>query len=104
MAIASALLASVGVASAQTTTQTTTSWTNDQGAVIRNYSTTQKYSSFNDPALKPDVGVALPGTVTIYPLPDTVKVETPDRYSYGIVNEHPVVVERTTRKVVHTWD
>jgi hypothetical protein len=26
-----------------------------------------------------------------------------DRYSYGIVNDHPVAVERTTRQVVHTW-
>ena len=47
--------------------------------------------------------MALPSTVTIYPLPDTVKVMPADRYSYGIVNDHPVAVERTTRQVVHTW-
>jgi hypothetical protein len=46
----------------------------------------------------------LPNTVTVYPLPGTVKVEQPDRYSYGIINEHPVIVERTSRKVIHTWD
>jgi len=100
----SALLASVGLAAAQTTTtQTTTTWSNDQGTAFTNYSTSKKYKSFTDPALTPSVGMALPGTVTVYPLPDTVTVTAPDTYSYGIVNDHPVVVERSTRKVVHTW-
>jgi hypothetical protein len=100
---ASMILAGAGFVSAQTTT-TTTTWTNDQGAAITAYSTTQKYTSFNDPALKPAVGMALPGTVTVYPLPSTVTVTTPDRYSYGIVNDHPVIIDRTTRQVVHTWN
>ena len=100
---ASILFASVGIASAQTTT-TTTTWTNDQGAAITAYSTTQKYVPFSDPAFKPSIGTALPGTVTLYPLPDTMKVLQADTYSYSIVNEHPVVVERTTRKVVHSWE
>jgi hypothetical protein len=99
----SMLLASAGLASAQTTT-TTTTWTNDQGAAITAYSTTQKYMSFNDPALKPAVGMALPSSVAIYPLPGTVTVTTPERYSYGIVNGHNVVVDRSTRQVVHTWN
>jgi hypothetical protein len=37
-------------------------------------------------------------------LPDTLKVPSADRYSYGIVNDRPVVVERTSRKVIHTWE
>jgi len=100
---ASVLLAGVQLASAQTTT-TTTTWSTDQGAVIREYSTSKKYSSISDPSLKPDVGVALPSTVTLYPLPETIKVPEPDHYSYTIINDRPVVVERTTRKVVHTWE
>ena len=106
-AAASVFLAGAGLASAQTTnstTTTTTTWSNDQAHAITEYSTTKHYSSFNDPALRPDVGMVLPDTVTLYPLPDTLKVEDPDRYSYSIVNQHPVVVERTTRKVVHTWE
>ncbi len=99
----SMLMASAGVAVAQSST-TTTTWTTDQGSAIRAYSTTQKYTSFTDPALKPMVGAALPGTVTLYPLPDSMKVPQADTYSYSIVNDRPVVVERTTRKVVHTWD
>jgi hypothetical protein len=102
---ASALLAGVGLASAQTTTTTTSSsWNSDQGSMIRQYSTTQKYTSFSDPSLSPSVGMELPGTVTLHPLPETMKVPDADHYSYGIINDRPVVVERTTRKVVHTWD
>ena len=71
--------------------------------MFTDYSTTQKYSSFSDPSMKPVVGSELPQTVTVYPLPSTVTVTQPDQYSYGIVNNQPVVVERTTRKVVHTW-
>jgi hypothetical protein len=100
---ASILAAGMGVASAQSSTSTTTTWTPDQGSTITQYSTTQHYSSFSDPALKPSIGEALPGTVTLYPLPDTIKIDRPDQYSYSIVNNNPVVVERTTRKVVHTW-
>jgi hypothetical protein len=103
---ASALIAGAGIASAQTSTTTTTSssWSSDQGQMIRQYSTTQKYTSFNDQSLTPSVGTELPGTVTLHPLPETMKVPDADRYSYTIINERPVVVERTTRKVVHTWD
>ena len=98
-AAASVLLAGIGFASAQSST----TWTTDQGKAITDYSMTQKYTSFSDPALKPTIGSELPQTVTVYPLPSTVTVTQPDQYSYGIVNNQPVVVERTTRKVVHTW-
>ncbi len=104
MAIASAMLATAGIASAQTTTTTTTTWSTDQGTMIRDYSTTKKYTSFTDPNVKLGIGQPVPGTVELYPLPDTVKVESSERYSYGIINDKPVVVERTTRKVVHTFD
>lgn len=101
---ASVFLVGIGLASAQSTTSTTTTWTNDQGKAIREYSTTQKYSSYSDPAFKPNVGMALPGSVTIYPLPESMKVPSSETYSYGIVNDRPIVVERTTRKVVHSWE
>jgi Protein of unknown function (DUF1236) len=100
---ASALLAGTGLASAQTTTTTTNTWTPAQGAAITQYSTTQKYQSFSDPSMTPTEGMVLPGTVTMYPLPQTMDVPTPDRYSYSIINNQPVVVERTSRKVIHTW-
>lgn len=101
--VASALLTGAGLASAQTTTTTTTQWTPAEGAAITQYSTTQHYQSFSDPALAPTVGMTLPETVTVYPLPSTVVAPTPGTYSYSIINNQPVVVETTTRKVVHTW-
>jgi len=101
---ASVLLSGAGLASAQTTsTTTTTQWTPAQGTAITEYSTTKKYQSFSDPALTPTIGTVLPQTVTVYPLPSTVVAPTPGAYSYSIVNNQPVVVETTTRKVVHTW-
>ena len=99
---ASALVAGTGIASAQSTT-TTTTWTADQGAAMTQYSTTQKYQSFSDPAMSPTIGMVLPQSVTVYPLPSTVVAPTPGAYSYSIINNQPVVVDRTTRTVVHTW-
>ena len=101
---ASVLLSGAGLASAQTTTTTTTTqWTPAQGTAITQYSTTQKYQSFSDPTMMPSVGMVLPGTVTVYPLPETVVAPSPGSYSYSIINNQPVVVDTTTRRVVHTW-
>jgi hypothetical protein len=99
---AGALLSAGGAVMAQTST-TTTTWSDNYGPAITQYSTTQNYASFNDPAVQPNVGYVVPQTVTVYPLPPTVAVPEPDRYSYTIINNRPVVVERTTRRVVHTW-
>ena len=101
---AAILLGSVGLASAETTTSSTTTWTNDQGTAIREYSTTKHYNSFSDPSFHANVGTALPQGASLYPLPESMNVPHSETYSYSIVNNHPVVVERSTRKVVHTWD
>jgi len=97
------MLAIVPAALAQTQTSTTTTWTNDQGSAIQAYSTTQKYPVITDTTMNPDVGFVLPGTVTVYPLPADMKVQDADNYDYTIVNNHPIVIDRTTRKVVHIW-
>ena len=104
-AIAAAMIASSGtvVLAQSSTTTTTTTWTNDQGTVFREYSTTKKYEPFSDPKIEVRVGAELPQSVTVYDRPPTIKVPEPTRYSYSIVNEHPVVVERTTRRIVRTW-
>jgi len=101
---AALLLGSVSLAAAQSTTTTTTStWTNEHGKMLSEYSTSKNYTSYNNPTLKPAVGNEMPGDMTVWPLPDTVTVTTPELYSYGMVNGQPVVIERTTRKVVRTW-
>ena len=103
-AAASVLMAGAVAASADSTTTTTTTWSNEQAPMLEQYSTTKHYSSFNDPSMRPSVGMELPSSVTVYPIPETMRVPTPERYSYSIINNRPVVVERTTRKVVHTWE
>lgn len=100
MATASALLVS---ASAFAETTTTTTWTAADGTVIKEYSTTQKYEPVAVPDFDAEVGVVLPQNVKVYSLPNTVKVQDPDRYSYTIINDQPVVVERSSRRVVHVW-
>lgn len=101
-AVAIALVTGMGIANAQTTT-TTTTWSNDHGQVLQSYSTTQKYTPINDPAIVVNEGVVLPGTVEIHPLPPTIMVDQPNRYSYTIINQKPVVVERESRRVVRVW-
>jgi integral membrane sensor domain MASE1 len=98
---ASVLASGAGLALAQTTTTTTTTWTPQEGTAITQYSTTQHYQSVTEPNVV--VGTMLPQSVTVYPLPPTVSVPSPDSYSYTIVNNQPVVVDRTTRRVVHVW-
>jgi len=101
---AAILLAGVGMASAETTTSTSTTWTNEQGSAIREYSSTKHYSSYSDPSFKGGVGVVLPQGATVYPLPESMNVPRSETYSYSIINNRPVVVERSSRKVIHTWD
>ena len=93
-----------GVALADTTTKTTVTFTNQDGAMIREQSVTKHYSSLNDPKIIVKEGVEVPANATLYPLPDTVRVEEPARYSYVIINDKPVVVERTNRRVVRVFD
>lgn len=104
LAAAAAILTGAGVASAQTQTTTTTTWSSDQGTVIEKDSTTRSYKSFDDPSVHVAVGQPLPTGVTVYDLPGTIHIDHPELYSYTIVNHHPVVVERETHRVVHSWD
>lgn len=100
---AAALFATIGIASAQTST-TTTTWTDSYGNTMREYSTTQKYKSVDDPSMRPQIGMVLPGTVTVHPLPETIVVPKRESYSYSIINNQPVVVERDSRKVIHVYN
>ncbi len=101
--IVAASFFTAGSAFAAAVTQTTTTWTDEQGNVIRQYSTTKKYEPVTNPQIDATVGVELPQNVTLYDLPDTIKIQEPDRYRYVIVNNHPVVVERSNRRIVHVW-
>jgi hypothetical protein len=102
VAAAAVLFASVGIASAQSEGGASVpAWTAEQGqALTANYEK-MRYESFNDPALASEVGTVLPNTVHVYPLPDGMTGVAYKSYSYAMVNDHPVVVITTTRKVVY---
>lgn len=76
----------------------------EQGVAIRTYAESQKEPPFVDPNLKLSVGMELPNNVTLFPLPETMKIPSAELYTYGIVNDRAVVVDRMTRKVVHIWE
>ena len=59
---------------------------------------------FVDPNLKLSLGMELQNNVTLFPLPETMKIPSAELYTYGIVNNRAVVVDRMTRKVVHIWE
>ena len=69
---------------------------------MREYYKTSKHTGLTDPKMVPAEGMMLPADVTIYELPATMNMPA-GRYSYAMIDNNPVVVETTTRKVVHTW-
>ena len=85
-------------------TTTTTTWSDHQGAQLSQSYTSNKYTVVTDPNMQANRGVILPPTVALYPLPATITMPDRENYRSTIINSHPVVVEKTTRKVVHTWD
>jgi hypothetical protein len=103
IAAATMFLGGVGLALADGEAAVPT-WDAAQGTTLTQYSTTMKYTSSVDPNMTSTVGTVLPDTVTVYPLPESMKIPSADRYRYGMINDHPVVVETTTRKVVHNWN
>jgi len=104
VAAASVLFAGIGVAAAQVETPATPSWTPAQSQTMITTYHSRHYSAYSDPAMQPRVGMVLPDTVQVYPLPDSMQGPAYSHYRYGMINDHPVVVESTTRKVVHTWN
>lgn len=102
LAVTAAALVASGLSFAADVT-TTTTWSDDYGNIFREYSTTKHYEPVSDPKIEVKMGVAVPTSVKVYDLPETIKVPDRTRYSYVILNDHPVVVERKTRHIVHVW-
>jgi hypothetical protein len=101
--IAAAVMIS-GAAFAQSTTSTTTTWSDEYGNIIREEVTTRKFEPIVDPKMTVTIGASLPQTVTtLHPLPSTIRVEKPERYAYVVVNDDPVIVERESRRIVHVY-
>jgi hypothetical protein len=56
-----------------------------------------------DTQLNLQVGAEVPATVQLNPLPETIHIKEPARYSYVVVGEKPVIVERKSRRVIHIY-
>jgi hypothetical protein len=50
------------------------------------------------------MGEEAPSGMTLHEIPDSMKLHSAERYRYGMVNDHPVVVEQSSRKIVHSWE
>jgi hypothetical protein len=73
IAAAIVLSASVGVASAQEN-PAKQSWTTTQGETLTTTYRMMHYAPYNDPAMHPQTGMVLPGTVHVYLLPESMNV------------------------------
>jgi Protein of unknown function (DUF1236) len=70
----------------------------DQSSSFRDYALREHRSAFHfDQRLEPGVRLPLAG-VTYYPVPQEYGVSP--RYRYTIVNDHAVIVDPTTRRIV----
>jgi hypothetical protein len=104
LAVGIVLLAGSGLAMAQSVANTPPAWTDEHGVAIRTYAESQKNPPYFDPNVKLSVGIELPNNVTLYPVPETLKIPSSELYTYGVINDRTVVVDRATRKVVHIWE
>ena len=105
--VASALMLGASAAMAQSTFHppegtAAGTWNAEMGPSLRTMYTTNKYTMYSDPTMKPVVGTVLPTGVTVYPLPDSMKAPMPGTYSYTVINGQTVVVD-SNRKVVQMW-
>jgi hypothetical protein len=76
----------------------------DQGKSFSDYSTRKKCNSYADPKFKATMGEEAPSGMTLHEIPESMKLRSAERYRYGMVNDHPVVVEQSSRKIVHRWN
>lgn len=104
---AAALLAAAGMASAQHHHDSgAVTFTPEHGQMLHQHSTHQHYNSFRDPHFHAQVGVVLPDAVELHPLPDTLAPRVPQghHYGYGLVNDRPVIVDHSSRRIIHHFD
>lgn len=83
-----ALLAGTGIVAAQDVIVTP-----EQQTVIREYVQKKPLASVNVLGLELGIGSTLPDTVELHEIPDV-------QYRYVVVNDHTVVVDPSTRRIV----
>src|SRR3954470_19113741 len=86
------LLAGVGAAAAEDVVITP-----EQDTVVREYVKKQPLASVKVPGVELNVGTALPDTVELHEIPNV-------KYRYVMVDNHTVLVDPGTRKIVKVYD
>lgn len=99
LAISAVLFASASSASAQSF-----SYMPEHGRMLHEHATTQHHGSVQDPSFHAHVGAIVPGSIEIHPLPGSIGHPHASEHGYAIVNDHPVVVEHSSRRVIHSFD
>lgn len=97
-----ALSAGIGTASAQssTTVTTTTISPEQETTIYRTITHEQVAVQPPPPDWAPTVGVEVPAQVQLYDMPTTVDVPTVRTDRYTMVNNHVVLVDPSTHRVV----
>jgi Protein of unknown function (DUF1236) len=104
---AAALIGLSGVSLAQTqtwttTTTTTTEITPDQERTIYTTVTREQMAAQPQPPdWAPQIGAEVPAQIQLYDMPASIDVPTIRSDRYTVVNGHVVIVDPTSRQVVH---
>lgn len=84
----------------------TPTFTSEHRQMLQEHSSHQHYNSFRDPHFHAHAGAIVPEAVELHPLPDTLATRMPQgsHYEYGVVNDRPVIVDHSSRRVIHHFD
>jgi Protein of unknown function (DUF1236) len=86
-----------GSAFAQTTTTTTTTITTEQSGMVRTYVTKQNRTSLRSPD-QFGPGATVPSSFELYEIPADIGISNT---RYTIINNRTVLIDPTTRRVIH---
>lgn len=77
----------------------------EHGMILRDHAHSHHHNSFDDPHFHVETGALLPGHAPLYDLPHAFLEQVPSArtYRYSIVNNHRVVVDPHSRRIVHDF-
>ncbi len=88
------------------THDSTLTFTPAHGQMLHQHANTHGFASTRHSDFKVQIGAALPHTAQLHPLPDELVRQVPGarRHQYSIVNDRRVIVDPSTRRIVHVAD
>lgn len=106
-ALVSAVVFSLALAGgAVTASAQSVHFSTDNGHMLERHATGHHYSSYDEPNFHARVGVTLPSAAAIHPLPDEMGSHMPhgSSYGYSVVHGRPVIVDHSSRRIIHNFD